>query len=158
MYLIATILINELIRFLNFQLKLAVKHLDSLLNQYEGKLTEVIGKKAQQHSNGAIHNDSAASGKARMASQVGHHSIIRHISQKILLYPQFPQPEQILPLQLFALVPIFLLQFTYGMNTGFPAILTPQLAEEGAEFTITSDEESWEAMKCCREISTQAFC
>ena len=47
-------------------------------------------------------------------------------------------------MQLFALVPIFLLQFTYGMNTGFPAILTPQLAEEGAEFTITSDEESWE--------------
>ena len=41
-------------------------------------------------------------------------------------------------------MPIFLLQFTYGMNTGFPAILTPQLAEEGAEFTITSDEESWE--------------
>ena len=51
-----------------------MKHLDSLLNQYEGKLTEVIGKKAQQHSNGAIHNDSAASGKARMASQVGHQS------------------------------------------------------------------------------------
>ena len=53
-------------------------------------------------------------------------------------------------LQLLALVPIFLLQFTYGMNTGFPAILTPQLAEEktaGAseaeQFTITADEESW---------------
>ena len=44
---------------------------------------------------------------------------------------------------MFALVPIFLLQFTYGMNTGFPAILTPQLAEEGAELTITADEESW---------------
>ena len=50
-------------------------------------------------------------------------------------------------MQLSALVPIFLLQFTYGMNTGFPAILTPQLAEEGAAEsllpTITADEESW---------------
>ena len=56
-------------------------------------------------------------------------------------------------MQLLALVPIFLLQFTYGMNTGFPAILTPQLAEEKGEaaeteteteqFAITADEESW---------------
>ena len=57
--------------------------------------------------------------------------------------------DQIFRLQLLALVPVFLLQFTYGMNTGFPAILTPQLAEEKAEaseaeqFTITADEESW---------------
>ena len=52
-------------------------------------------------------------------------------------------------MQLLALVPIFLLQFTYGMNTGFPAILTPQLAEEkdqaaeAEQFAITADEESW---------------
>ena len=58
--------------------------------------------------------------------------------------------DQIFRLQLLALVPIFLLQFTYGMNTGFPAILTPQLAEEkkgeaseAEQFTITADEESW---------------
>ena len=58
--------------------------------------------------------------------------------------------DQVFLLQLLALVPIFLLQFTYGMNTGFPAILTPQLAEEktaeaaeAEQFTITADEESW---------------
>ena len=58
--------------------------------------------------------------------------------------------DQVFRLQLLALVPIFLLQFTYGMNTGFPAILTPQLAEEktaeaaeAEQFTITADEESW---------------
>ena len=29
------------------------------------------------------------------------------------------------------------------MNTGFPAILTPQLRENCSEFSITSDQESW---------------
>merc|ERR1712004_449608 len=30
-----------------------------------------------------------------------------------------------------------------GMNSGFPAILTPQLGEPCAEFSITPDQESW---------------
>ena len=29
------------------------------------------------------------------------------------------------------------------MNTGFPAILTPQLRENCSEFPISSDQESW---------------
>ena len=59
--------------FSRLQFKLAVKHLDCLVNQYGGKLTEVIGKKAaRQHSDGAIiQDDEAAPGNARMASQVG---------------------------------------------------------------------------------------
>jgi hypothetical protein len=46
-------------------------------------------------------------------------------------------------IKVFALLPILLLQFSYGMNTGFPAILTPQLMEAGSEFFINEDEESW---------------
>jgi hypothetical protein len=42
-----------------------------------------------------------------------------------------------------ALVPVYLLQVCYGMNTGYPAILTPQLREKCSEFPITLDEESW---------------
>ena len=70
-------------------------------------------------------------------------------TQKNLSKVDLREGDQIFRLQLLALVPIFLLQFTYGMNTGFPAILTPQLAEKKAEaseaeqFTITADEESW---------------
>lgn len=45
--------------------------------------------------------------------------------------------------QIYALVPIYLLQFCYGMNTGFPAILTPQLREPCSEFRITENQESW---------------
>ena len=116
-----------------------MKRLDHLLNQYEGKLTEVIDKKARHDSNGTIQNDRAASGKARMASQVGHRTTRTSLRIALLLSLLLKFSD----LQLFALVPIFLLQFTYGMNTGFPAILTPQLAEEGAELTISADEESW---------------
>ena len=42
-----------------------------------------------------------------------------------------------------ALVPVYLLQVCYGMNTGFPAILTPQLRENCSEFPISLDQESW---------------
>jgi len=45
--------------------------------------------------------------------------------------------------QVVSLVPVYLLQFCYGMNTGFPAILTPQLQEPCSELQITSDQESW---------------
>lgn len=45
--------------------------------------------------------------------------------------------------QILALLPVYLLQVCYGMNSGYPAILTPQLAEEGSEFQITPDQESW---------------
>eukprot|EP00095_Tigriopus_kingsejongensis_P009111 maker-scaffold150_size309978-snap-gene-2.13 protein:Tk09111 transcript:maker-scaffold150_size309978-snap-gene-2.13-mRNA-1 annotation:"sugar transporter 12" len=45
--------------------------------------------------------------------------------------------------QIYALIPIYLLQFCYGMNTGFPAILTPQLRENCSEFSINDNQESW---------------
>ena len=46
-------------------------------------------------------------------------------------------------LQVLALVPVYLLQICYGMNTGFPAILTPQLRENCSEFPIDQEQESW---------------
>ena len=46
-------------------------------------------------------------------------------------------------LQIFALIPVYLLQICYGMNTGYPAILTPQLRENRSEFPISEEEESW---------------
>jgi len=45
--------------------------------------------------------------------------------------------------QVLCLLPVYLLQLSYGMNSGFPAILTPQLGEPCAEFAITPDQESW---------------
>ena len=45
--------------------------------------------------------------------------------------------------QVVALVPIYLLQFCYGMNSGYPAIITPQLQEPCSEFEITTSQESW---------------
>jgi len=45
--------------------------------------------------------------------------------------------------QMLALAPVYLLQICYGMNSGFPAILTPQLREDCSEFSITGDQESW---------------
>jgi len=45
--------------------------------------------------------------------------------------------------QILALVPVYLLQICYGMNTGFPAILTPQLRENCSEFPIDQEQESW---------------
>ena len=32
------------------------------------------------------------------------------------------------------------------MNTGYPAIITPQLEEPCSEFNITADQESWIGM------------
>ena len=46
-------------------------------------------------------------------------------------------------LKVLALVPVYLLQFCYGMNQGYPAILTPQLMECKDEFQVTLEEESW---------------
>jgi len=45
--------------------------------------------------------------------------------------------------QVLSLLPVYLLQLCYGMNSGFPAILTPQLAEPCSEFQISLDQESW---------------
>ena len=45
--------------------------------------------------------------------------------------------------QVMALLPVYLLQICYGMNTGYPAIMTPQLREDCSEFEITEDQESW---------------
>ena len=42
-----------------------------------------------------------------------------------------------------ALVPVYLLQFCYGLHTGYPAILTPQLREPCSEMPITEEQESW---------------
>ena len=42
-----------------------------------------------------------------------------------------------------ALLPVYLLQFSYGMNQGYPAILTPQLMECKDSFQVTEEEESW---------------
>lgn len=41
------------------------------------------------------------------------------------------------------LVPGYLLQMCYGMNTAFTAIMTPQLMDDKAEFLINEDQESW---------------
>ena len=50
--------------------------------------------------------------------------------------------------QVLALLPVYLLQVSYGMNSGYPAIMTPQLREDCSEFSITTDEESWIGMNC----------
>jgi len=42
-----------------------------------------------------------------------------------------------------SLLPVYLLQISYGMNTGYPAIVTPQLEEPCSEFKVTPDQESW---------------
>jgi len=49
----------------------------------------------------------------------------------------------ILFFKIFALLPVFLLQFNNGMHAAFPAILTPQLRDECSEINIGTDEESW---------------
>ncbi len=41
------------------------------------------------------------------------------------------------------LFPVYLLHLCDGMNSGYPAIITPQLREDCSEFRITSDDESW---------------
>ena len=45
--------------------------------------------------------------------------------------------------QIVSLLPVYLLQISYGMNSGYPAIVTPQLDEPCSKFNITSDQESW---------------
>ena len=48
--------------------------------------------------------------------------------------------------QILCLVPLYLLQLSYGMNSGFPAILTPQLKKNCSSFSINDNEESWIGM------------
>jgi MFS family permease len=45
--------------------------------------------------------------------------------------------------QLLALLPCYLLSFSYGTNSAFVALLTPQLREDCSEFHIDYDQESW---------------
>jgi len=45
--------------------------------------------------------------------------------------------------QVYSLLPVYLLQLCYGMNSAFPAIITPQLTEQCSEFRISITEESW---------------
>ena len=49
----------------------------------------------------------------------------------------------VLILKVLALFPAYLLHLCDGMNSGYPAILTPQLREDCSEFRITTDDESW---------------
>ena len=45
--------------------------------------------------------------------------------------------------QLLAISPVYFLQVCYGMSGAFPAILTPQLTQDCALFTVSDDQESW---------------
>ena len=45
--------------------------------------------------------------------------------------------------QILSLLPLYLLELCYGMNSGFTAILTPQLYGQCAEFHISLDQLSW---------------
>ena len=45
--------------------------------------------------------------------------------------------------QYFAVLPVYVLQFCYGMSSAFPAVTTPQLSMDCALFPISSEEESW---------------
>ena len=45
--------------------------------------------------------------------------------------------------QLLALLPIYILQFSYGMNSAYPAVTTPQLTMNCSSFSITLNQESW---------------
>jgi len=45
--------------------------------------------------------------------------------------------------QIVSLLPLYLLELCYGMNSGFTAILTPQLWGDCAEFDISLDQLSW---------------
>ena len=48
--------------------------------------------------------------------------------------------------QILCLGPLYILQLSYGMNSGFPAILTPQLKNNCSSFSINGNEESWVGM------------
>ena len=49
--------------------------------------------------------------------------------------------------QLVFLIRMNILQLSYGMNSGFPAILTPQLRDKNCDrFIIDDNEESWIGM------------
>jgi len=45
--------------------------------------------------------------------------------------------------QVMSLLPVYLLQLCYGMNSAFPAVITPQLSEPCSEFVIDTEQESW---------------
>ena len=45
--------------------------------------------------------------------------------------------------QLWAITPVYILNFCYGMCVGFPAITTPQLTAGCGLFDISREEESW---------------
>ena len=66
------------------------------------------------------------------------------VSSKVLNISLFQQsPFKPTSFQVLSLLPVYLLQVSYGMNTGYPAIVTPQLEEACSEFEISSDQESW---------------
>lgn len=51
--------------------------------------------------------------------------------------------SKLMSIKLKVLMPGYLLQMCYGMNTAFTAVMTPQLMENGSEFAISEDEEGW---------------
>ena len=44
--------------------------------------------------------------------------------------------------QFLAILPVYVLQFCYGMSGAYPAVTTPQLTMDCALFSITPDQES----------------
>ena len=44
--------------------------------------------------------------------------------------------------QFLAILPVYVLQFCYGMSGAYPAVTTPQLTMDCALFSITPNQES----------------
>ena len=53
------------------------------------------------------------------------------------------QDKTLFSSQMVSLLPVYLLELCYGMNSGFTAILTPQLYGDCAEFQVSLDQLSW---------------
>ena len=66
---------------------------------------------------------------------------------KLAVVPLMPLSNYLstlyLVFQVLSLLPVYLLELCYGMNSGFTAILTPQLYGPCSEFHISLDQLSW---------------
>ena len=61
--------------------------------------------------------------------------------------PRYPPMSARKLSQMIFLIPMYILQLSYGMHSGFPAILTPQLRDKNCDrFIIDDNEESWIGM------------
>ena len=94
-------------------------------------------------TNDSSNKDVPSSTTRRWTQVCGFFKITHH------MYQRFCQAHFIITMtyrsvfQVISLLPVYLLQISYGMNTGYPAIITPQLEEPCSEFNITADQESW---------------